>query len=491
MYKHTQRFRFLNDMDHWQRLYPKSQEDWHGVYPSHQADEWLGKALTTFHTFSEQYNGYFQNVINAKVPKDEQFDPGKITRACLKARYLRTLNEYWRPLGQIAEQRQIPHYRDILNNGTNEAQRHLNKLNDMPGVNGRLPGVLLYFDKVSLFRYCPYTNIIFVGMPYSLAADDNRDWMAIPHELGHYVYWNLGSSLTESRKKHEELGKRLEQCLRPSLVEQGIEPSLVDTLVKAFLVCQEEAFADIVGVWLSGQEFIESFKTLLVTSAGNVEDLKMDDGSHPVPWLRPYMRIYALDGDTSSIEREWDEFFELEFKSHISTLTIDISTLQTSTQALSRLKNKLKRNFVKDDLLEMLVPTPAEASKKKLKELYNKFEQMVLSDTLVSLDAEKSKSATKVFAQCLSKEVQNVLTDGQIGMAKPESAFAQLCALAHAHDHVKKGEKKPYEILLHPRILEGGFGHTHASTFTGCDEEGTCYPFWSPHRHPSETHQHY
>jgi hypothetical protein len=453
--KQLARFNYPQDLEKWKKLYP-------GKDPT-RADEWLGEALATFQTFGEKYDRYF------KEEAMGQLDPAETTEERLKARALQALDDYWTPLGRVAEQRQVGHYRTILDQGTEEARKYLDTLG--------IPGVLIYFDKVPTIRYCPYTNFAFVGTPYRLAAgaegDGKGDWMAIPHELGHYVYWNLGyeeddsgvhwtcGNLENSRRWQEKLKTGVGEALK-SLYPDQEDSEEYTALKQVFLSWLEEIVADVVGAWLGEAQFTESFGTLLKRSAGNVDELQADDGCHPVPWLRAFLREYALKlkGKTPTVD--WGAFFRDAFRIEASALTLEVPSLPVE-KTLSKVRKK--------HLIEMLTLKTTETP-----------EKYALSIPSYQLEFDQARLAIETLVKYLYEQIDRALGTGLPQLPDPGSAFDRLFDLARKE---AGPSEKLYEILLRPRMLEGGLQHTH-----GCIVfiRGLRPPHGPLHRHAPWTH---
>jgi hypothetical protein len=171
---------------------------------------------------------------------------------------------------------------------------------------------LTYFQKAPHIRMIPYASVALIGLPFSALAeyDGNGtsdvgnavDLLAIPHEIGHYVYQH-GSS------KNSRLQNALYQAL------QGQPEWLYNWA--------EEIFADVYGCLVAGPVMVRDFQDL--ARAADVASLLDDDSDHPMPVLRPLLycdtlRLFAHDasGDAAvkqqllaiaeEAEGRWDEF---------------------------------------------------------------------------------------------------------------------------------------------------------------------------------------
>lgn len=140
--------------------------------------------------------------------------------------------------------------------------------------------VLTYFQKAPNIRVVPYAAVALVGIPFTTAAEydsgrsaagNARDLLAIPHEMGHYVY---GHGLNANG--------RLQVALQHVL--QG-KPDWL-------LTWAEEIFADAYGCFIAGPVMARDFQDLMRDN--DVSSLLVDDGEHPMPVLRPLLYCDAL-----------------------------------------------------------------------------------------------------------------------------------------------------------------------------------------------------
>jgi hypothetical protein len=386
-----------------------------GVWQELYAGTPVGEAIAGFREFREDYSRYFEDVIS-----NEEFDSGKFTGDNLRSRYQHALEDYWAPLGEVAMQRQVEHYRALLDEGTDIAQRRY-----LPNLN--LPGVLIYFNKVANIKYCPYTSLPFVGTPYSSAA--GGDWMAIPHEIGHYLYWNLGSNLQETHQRHAEIKDEAAATLK-----EMPEPQRCTIL--AWL---EEIFCDVVGVRLGGDEFVRSFQAFILSCAGNADELTENDGRHPPLAVRPFVREHALkivSGETSG--RDWDGFFKDTFGKGVAELNLKASPPNIKAMIKKMTKAELWRILGLEDSPEAAILP---------------FVQSPSSEIIPAIET---------LVEYLNKGINTLLPTFQLPTHEA-GAFQQLLDLVTvlpAEDQRFRG-KPPYELLLRPRILERGLQHEH------------------------------
>jgi hypothetical protein len=165
-----------------------------------------------------------------------------------------------------------------------------------PNTDNKKVTVITYFQKSPSVRLIPYDEDAFalIGIPYS-CLNLPRDLLAIPHEVGHFVYWN-GRLAADG----------------PTFVEE-VRRQLDDTIHETFPLWAkrwtEEIFADVYGCLVAGPVMALDFQDLLAleSAQGFVED----DGEHPTPAIRPYIYSHILgkvDGWkdwTNSLNERW------------------------------------------------------------------------------------------------------------------------------------------------------------------------------------------
>src|SRR5579859_358537 len=136
--------------------------------------------------------------------------------------------------------------------------------------------VLTHFDKSAEFYNIPYAPIALIAIPFTCTAQNtHQDYLAIPHEVGHYVY----------RHPTEQV-KRDFEALRSST---DIDPEYRGWVKTVF----EELCADIYGCLVAGPVMARDFED--VSLANSQTDFRDGDGQHPNAALRPliYCKVLA------------------------------------------------------------------------------------------------------------------------------------------------------------------------------------------------------
>lgn len=165
---------------------------------------------------------------------------------------------------------------------------------------GLLPAdstALTYFQKSPVSRVIPYAPVALIGVPYSCMSV-TRDHLALPHELGHYVYWHghvpgTGESLRQALQR--EIFEELKQCVT-------LDSPEFPAWCAAWL---EELFADAYGALIAGPVMALDFQDLSLHNS--CTEFTTSDNDHPVPILRPeiYCRVLARSSTTAHPWADW------------------------------------------------------------------------------------------------------------------------------------------------------------------------------------------
>lgn len=134
------------------------------------------------------------------------------------------------------------------------------------GIIGKT-AVITYFQKSPSIRVLPYASVALIAVPYASIGND-RDLLAIPHEVGHYIY-------RHGRSLRYDLEQRIPRY--PAWRRRWLE----------------EIFSDIYGAMIAGPVLALSFQDLLMGKP--VTEFLGDHGDHPVPFLRPYIYHSVLE----------------------------------------------------------------------------------------------------------------------------------------------------------------------------------------------------
>jgi hypothetical protein len=143
---------------------------------------------------------------------------------------------------------------------------------------------LTYFDKSAKIRVLPYAPVALIGIPYTTTTV-KRDYLAIPHEVGHYVYWHSGYLASDYRASVP---------FKPTWLWQWLE----------------EIFADVYGCLVAGPVIGVDFQDLLLDELR--DDFIKDDGVHPLDAIRPEIYERALQelgfsNTSKALSKRWQQ----------------------------------------------------------------------------------------------------------------------------------------------------------------------------------------
>lgn len=145
-----------------------------------------------------------------------------------------------------------------------------------PAIAGKLlndTAVITYFEKFASIRILPYANAALIGIPFS-CIHTPQDFLAIPHEAGHYVFGR---------------GKLPEGNLRKLLFAAYGAGDPHPDEVRDWI---EEIAADVYGCLIAGPVIALDFQDLQLEKSP--KKFALDDGEHPAPVLRPLIYHKAL-----------------------------------------------------------------------------------------------------------------------------------------------------------------------------------------------------
>jgi len=136
--------------------------------------------------------------------------------------------------------------------------------------------VVTYFQKAVNVRIIPYAPVAFIGLPLSALAVPS-DLLAIPHEVGHYVFRH------GCTQHGPAAGSRFDAVFKQTLAD----------LPSWSLAWLEEIFADVYGALVGGPVMALGFEELVTDDP--YADFTKDDGEHPIAALRPNIYHAVLE----------------------------------------------------------------------------------------------------------------------------------------------------------------------------------------------------
>jgi hypothetical protein len=153
------------------------------------------------------------------------------------------------------------------------------------GVKHHFPVAFTYFQKSPSIRLVPYTNVALIGIPFT-STTVHKDLLAIPHEVGHYVFWH-GKNIRKVPFMDIEKTRPYFHDIIAKNKQADKDKALV--IESGFFNWLEEIFADVYGSLVAGALISVDFQDLQLENSK--DDFASDDGKHPLPVLRPF--IYA------------------------------------------------------------------------------------------------------------------------------------------------------------------------------------------------------
>ena len=158
---------------------------------------------------------------------------------------------------------------------------------------------LAYFQKSPAVRVIPYAPVALIGIPFT-TLDVICDYLATPHEVGHYVYWH--GRVPQDPTYGADAGLPLYVALR-----RRLQAPLGRSPVRNWL---NEIFADVYGCAIGGPVMAITFQDLQLDRAPG--DFFKDDEKHPIPFLRPdiYHRVLGKMGFAryaKAAEARWED----------------------------------------------------------------------------------------------------------------------------------------------------------------------------------------
>ncbi|MFN8596511.1 MAG: hypothetical protein U0559_10055 [Anaerolineae bacterium] len=162
---------------------------------------------------------------------------------------------------------------------------------------GLLPAdttIVTYFQKSPVSRVIPYAPVALIGVPYTCTAVV-RDHLAIPHEVGHYIFWHA---------RLPETGEPLHQVLRQRAFEELKAFVQIDSLEfpKWCYAWLEELFADVYGALIGGPVMALNFQDISLHHS--CEEFTTSDNDHPVPIIRPDIYAKVLQ-KAATTDNQW------------------------------------------------------------------------------------------------------------------------------------------------------------------------------------------
>ncbi len=245
----------------------------------------VGQAVGCLQSFVTDLFTFFQMNLGGKLAQSDRYPKDNVLSIILN----QAMHDL-EVLQDVAEQRLCSP--SALLDGLRQADHLANNVIGRAKIGGLLgeTQALAYYQKSPSIRVIPYTNLALIGIPYT-ALDEPHDYLAIPHEVGHFVFWHgrsapdappCGSRSYLYRALADETVTTLKNLISPD------RPSFDDWCY----VWLEELFADVFGCWMVGPAVARTAQDVMRNHS--MREFVTSDGDHPVPLVRPYIQMKAL-----------------------------------------------------------------------------------------------------------------------------------------------------------------------------------------------------
>ncbi len=249
---------------------------------------------------ASHYDFFKQGFRNGELEATTEFPPARVLDAILNQISF-DLDVIWR----AANQRRIStgKFVSTLDFADRLAWKALEPAVTAPDLMQSTPGddeskwtVLTYFQKSPSVRVIPYANVALVGIPIT-CLQEKRDFLAIPHDIGHFVYWRRIVQLAWPAAKSDAAVNR-------TFV------TVVDKVSPEFQHWQEEIFADVYGAIVAGPIMALDFQELMLEYI--LDQFLSEKDDHASPALRPFIYTKVLehrgDGEiVGQLEKRWHD----------------------------------------------------------------------------------------------------------------------------------------------------------------------------------------
>ena len=245
----------------------------------------IGQLLEEFASFASDYFGFF-------LPQNGEGNP-KLAYELNTA--LSNLQNEWAVISRACEQRHVDAYQEQLRKADLQAKNYYDRFKGFKENPAIVP--ITYFEKVfeiSRYLFTPYPVI---SIPLQV-FDNPNEWLALAHELGHFIYWN-SPSLEEFNTLHLGLKAIVQETILNSPNNDSEAKKVIAEIWENWI---EEIFADICGTLLTGPKYAVSAQQIVLENNFENQEFAFDDEVHPPPYLRPLIALETLQWVASLLE---------------------------------------------------------------------------------------------------------------------------------------------------------------------------------------------
>jgi hypothetical protein len=287
----------LDDIEAWVDMYANRAQKHPEVGP-------LSRLLQDFAGFAQAYLEY----VETPAVSDRLQQALRATEEHVRFEALETILDEWEDISHVLEQRELQRYQSwLVRTYDNWATELL-----FPGA----PPVVAYLGRAHRIHHQPYSSVSIASIPRDQYPEGDK--MALPHELGHHL-WRLTAFAKRDKSNpaapyaRSLLGKRVRDMMSQAdpASAQGENLALAE-LMDSWL---DEAFADVFGAYIAqtGESYAASIIEIFKRRLGGAKDLFVNDGRHPLPYLRPLIRTKVLDlrgkkEEAAKLGGDWRQF---------------------------------------------------------------------------------------------------------------------------------------------------------------------------------------
>lgn len=283
----------------------KSMDHWAGKKPQNVPVNMIRLAEEARY-FIHKYRGFFSN-IEFKPEERDEFNTTLVLHHALG-----TALEEWDTIRHALEQRENNRYQTTLAELDELARECLSPLFGREKI--EKDGVYTYIHKLFDIKRFAFSRIPLIGAPYD-ALNAPEAWLAIPHEAGHYIFWNSTNTFDEFNRFYLDLQGSVLQAIDTALQNriQGGYFRRKGQVFQTWLNWLDEIFADIFGTLVAGPAYAWSMQTSLRAPI-SIRDLyhSHEEPEHPNPFIRPFFHIITLREMARASEGEFARQLETE-----------------------------------------------------------------------------------------------------------------------------------------------------------------------------------
>lgn len=280
--------------------------------------------------FINKYRAFFSQVVFEPEEKDE------FNQTLVLYHALEVALQEWDTIRHALEQRENSRYQRVLPELDALSIECLSPLFGAEKI--ERDGVYTYIHKLFDIKRFAFSRTPLIGAPYE-ALNAPESWLAIPHEAGHYIFWNGTNTFDSFNRFYLTLQDSLLHAIETALQGRikGAYFRRKGEVIQTWLNWLDEIFADIFGTLVAGPAFAWSMQSSLRAPL-SIRDLyhSHDGPDHPNPFIRPFFHIQTLremakasKGEFSDHLKAEADSLEISWKKSWFTADEDIDKLPT------------------------------------------------------------------------------------------------------------------------------------------------------------------